>query len=83
MTKTLRAAQATTTGIAQTVDGAGKITAYNITVSIRYIDDQGADVLTHNEVVDAWPLLPAQRKTQLQQIQDMIVQGVAARYLDT
>jgi len=82
MARHLRAAQATPTGIAQTIDGSGNITAYNVTVSIRYIDDQGADVLTHSEVVDAWPLLPAQRKTQLQQIQDMIVQGVASRYLD-
>lgn len=82
MARHLRAAQAVPAAIAQTVDGAGKITAYNITVSVRYIDDQGADVLTHEEVVDAWPLLPAQRKTQLQQIQDMIVAGVAARYLD-
>lgn len=82
MAKTLRAAQATPTAITQTVDVGGQITAYDITVSIRYIDDQGANVLTHSEIVNAWPLLPAQRKTQLQQIQDMIVQGVAARYLD-
>jgi len=82
MPKHLRAAQATPTAITQTVNASGQITAYNITVSIRYIDDSGADVLTHQEVVDAWPLLPAQRKTQLQQIQDMIVAGVAARYLD-
>lgn len=82
MARHLRAAQATPTGITQTVDGSGNITAYDITVSIRYIDDQGATVLTHTEVVNAWPLLPAQRKTQLQQIQDMIVQGVASRYLD-
>ena len=83
MAKNLRAAQATPTAITQTVDGSGNITAYEITISIRYIDDNGADVLTHNEKVDAWPLLPAARKTQLQQIQNMIVQGIAAQYLDT
>lgn len=83
MARHLRAAQATPTAIAQTVDGSGNIIAYEITVAVRYIDDQGADVLTHNEKVDAWPLLPAARKTQLQQIQNMIVSGVAAQYLDT
>ena len=82
MARHIRAAQATPTGISQTVDGNGAITAYDITVSIRYIDDDGNNVLTHTEVVNAWPLLPTARKTQLQAIQDMIVQGVAARYLD-
>jgi hypothetical protein len=82
MPKTLRAAQATPGAITQTIDELGNITAYDITVLIRYIDDEGADVLTHQEVVNAWPFLPQARRDQLQAIQDMIVAGVAARYLD-
>lgn len=82
MARHLRAAQASVSGINQTLNEKGEIVAYEITVAIRYIDDEGATVTTHNETIDAWPLLPAQRKTQLQQIQDMIVAGVAARYLD-
>lgn len=81
MAKNLRAVQATPIAIAQTTNGGGKITAYNITIAVRYIDDQGADVTTVNETIDAWPLLPQQRKDQLQAIQDMIVAGVAAKYL--
>lgn len=80
--KVLRAAQATASLTSQTVDGIGNITAYNITVAIRYIDDLGATVLTHSEIVDAWSLLPSARKIQLQQIQDLILQGVANRYID-
>lgn len=82
MAKHLRAAAATPTNVLPTVDAQNQITAYTVTVSVRYIDDNGNTVTTIDEVVDAWPLLPAQRKTQLQQIQDMIVAGVAAQYLD-
>ena len=81
--KVLRAAQATVApAITQTVDAGGLITSYTVTIAVRYIDKDGNTVTTVNETIDAWPQLPAQRKTQLQAIQDMIVQGVAARYLD-
>lgn len=81
MAKNLRAAQATPTAISQTTNGGGKITSYNITIAVRYIDDAANNVTTINETIDAWPLLPQVRKDQLQAIQDMIVAGIAAQYL--
>lgn len=82
MAKHLRAAQATVAAINQTLDEKGTITAYEITVAIRYIDDEGNTVTTLNEVVDAWPHFNAQERSRLQAMQEKIVATVAQRYLD-
>lgn len=80
--RTLRPAQATVSGIQQTLDEKGAITAYEITVAIRYIDDEGNTVTTVNEVVDAWPNFNDQERSRLQAMQEKIVATVAQRYLD-
>lgn len=82
MARHLRAAQATVSGISQTIDDKGKIIAYEITVAIRYIDDEGNTVTTVNEVVDAWPNFNEQERSRLQAMQEKIVATVAKRYLD-
>ena len=82
MARHLRAAQATVSGINQTLDGKGQIAAYEITVAIRYIDDEGVTVTTVNEVVDAWPNFNEQERSRLQAMQEKIVATVAQRYLD-
>lgn len=78
----LRAAEATVSAINQTLDGKGAIAAYEITVAIRYIDDEGTTVTTLNEVVDAWPHFNEQERSRLQAMQEKIVATVAQRYLD-
>lgn len=82
MARHLRAAQASVSGINQTLDDKGTITAYEITVAIRYIDDEGHTVTTVNEVVDAWPNFNEQERSRLQAMQEKIVATVAQRYLD-
>lgn len=82
MAKHLRAVQATVSDIKQTLDAKGTITAYEITVAIRYIDDEGNTVTTLNEVVDAWPNFNEQERSRLQAMQEKIVATVAQRYLD-
>lgn len=82
MARHLRAAQATVASISQTLDDKGQIATYEITVAIRYIDDEGATVTTVNEVVDAWPNFNEQERSRLQAMQEKIVATVAQRYLD-
>lgn len=82
MARHLRAAQASVSGINQTLNEKGEIVAYEITVAIRYIDDEGATVTTVNEVVDAWPNFNEQERSRLQAMQEKIVATVAQRYLD-
>lgn len=82
MPKHLRAVQATVSGIQQTLDDKGHIASYEITVAVRYIDDEGATVTTVNEVVDAWPNFNEQERSRLQAMQEKIVATVAKQYLD-
>lgn len=82
MARHLRAAQATVSSVNQTFDEKGQITAYEITVAVRYIDDEGATVTTLTETVDAWAEFDKSERVHLQAMQEKIVATVAKRYLD-